>query len=380
MLRRSLKSIYLYIEKFFLKFKCKKDILFIAKHRILFNFAWAIHELLKNDERLRLWVCFNNSSLLGPKEVKRLKKAHKMRTISHTVAKYLKWDLVICPDHGSYFRKDCPRIFTGHGLASGKKLQGDHYVFGSRSLDENEDRIIYDKIFVASKFVQSKVKEYYPKFYPVIRVVGSLFVDKVVGIKERNLDLFREMKLDPSRKTVMVISTWGEHALAQKQGTVLIKKIPEITKKYNLIISFHVLNFVKKLSPRYNWKELLSGINSKNVFVLEPGADPFEILSHVDLLVTDITALGLYYPSLGRPIIYFDSPTMEYEDSLSLSRELRSISYVIKNVSSLEIDIAKAFKNFDKAQMKELSSKISSYPGQASRRYVQEIYDSLGLE
>ena len=362
------------IEDILLGCKTRKDVLLVARHRILYNYARELHEILRAETGLRLWVCFPFPQNYQAGEISRLKRADGIRTVPYAIARFFRWDLILFPGHGPGFRQDCRRIFTGHGLMAGKTVENSHYVFGYRSL--RNQKISYDRIFCASDYVKSGVRELYPRFHDHTRVVGDLFIDQLAAGREKNVALLRARGLDPARKTIMVVSTWGPDSFAEQLGPAFLDKVPSLARQYNLVIAFHLLNFSKASRIRDNWQELLRAVSTRRVCYLEPGENPFGLLAQADLLLTDNSNLGLYFPLLERPVIYYDNPDVEHAP-LSLARELRNVAHVINDVSDLETDIRTAFDNFDSSRMRALAMKISSRRGRAAQRYREEIMETL---
>jgi len=96
------------------------------------------------------------------------------------------------------------------------------------------------------------------------------------------------------------------------------------------------------------------------------------------LLITDFTSLGLFYPLLEKPIIYYNNKNVKfYKESLGL--ELMKYSYCIENLNHLSKDITKAFNTFDVDKMKELKNKIFSNVENSLFFYKKEIYNTLNL-
>ncbi len=371
------KIFYFAIDSLFI-FKKKKYVLFVVRNEIMFSYARPIYEHLNNDKRLRIYFCFPAPQDFLNENLEKLRKIHKFKTFHYPLARFLKWDLIFFPDHWPYFRRDCRQIYIGHGVGSSKKVGGESYVYGRRSCHA-DNTIIYDKIFTRSEYEHKRIEKYYPRFYSRSKVVGSLLVDEIKRFTLLKDEILRKINFSSEKKILMVVSTWGPFSFIQTKGLEFISKIPDIADKYNIIISIHHNNFEAKYSGGQNWQDLLGRIKCKNVFTILDAREPYYLLANADILLTDITSLGLYFPILERPIIFFDNENVRLEpDCLTL--ELRKVSYVIKDLANIKSDIVKAIETFSPEKMKELSSKIFSYIGSSWQRYAQEIYDSLSME
>ena len=372
-----LKQIYLAIESFILGFKKKKDIIFVVRNKLMLTYARAIYELLEEDNRLRLWICLYEPYDADDEEIKALKEKSSPRCISYFLARYFKWDLIIFPDHKPQFRADCHKIYVDHALCTGRTVDGDVYEYGNKARDRSGN-VIYNKIFVASHFVADGIKNHYPEVYPRIRVVGNLFIDKVIDSKNGEPGIFKRTDFN-NRKTIVIASSWRKISLIHNMGMELIGKLPDLAKQYNIIISIHYHNYYFRYPECLDWKDILGKINIENVYVIKPGTEPYRYLAQADLLIMDMTSLGLYFTVCGKPIIFWDNINVKYVP-VNLIDELRKAAYVVNDISNLDSIIKSALSDFDKEKMRILSNKISSYQGDSKKRIRKEIYDSLHIE
>lgn len=139
-----LKKICFTIEGWFLKFKRGKDVLFVIQNEAIFDYAFSIYQILEEEQGVRFWFCYLDRS--GFKDLKLLQKKYPLRWISYRWAEVIKWDLILMPAQGAYFRKDVPIIFSDHGLPVGKMVEGRPYMFGSGSWYE-KGGVVFQKIF-----------------------------------------------------------------------------------------------------------------------------------------------------------------------------------------------------------------------------------------
>ncbi|MCK4882483.1 MAG: CDP-glycerol glycerophosphotransferase family protein [Candidatus Omnitrophica bacterium] len=378
-MKDKLKKIYFMIERFFLGFKRKKDVLFVARNELTFDYTYIIYKHLTGDERLRVWFC-----LVSPKnflDYAQIKKKFKLRTIAYEIARKLKWDLVMLPDHGPYFRDDCPKIYVNHGISSGKSKKGEHYIYSDRARG-NDGRILYEKIFLTSNTLKEQVREHYPDFHECIAVVGSLCADEMMEVDRMAVrrDKLAGLGLSPEKKTAFIASSWGPHCLIQSEGERLIEEVNKLREEYNIILSIHLHNFhVESHYKGLDMKVLLGKLRKDNVCVLEPKQSTHLLLPFSDILLTDMTSLSLYYPLLKRPVVFYDNRDVKYALS-GLVPELREISFSVDDVSGLSSKFRKAEEEFDPAVMEEFSKKVFSFQGQAWERVSEEIHEILGLD
>ncbi len=159
----------------------------------------------------------------------------------------------------------------------------------------------------------------------------------------------------------------------------LIEKLPELAKQYNVILSIHYNNYYFSYPGCLDWKDILGEINLGNVCVIKPGTEPYHYLVQADLLIMDMTSLGLYFPVFKRPIVFWDNINVKYV-TVNLIDELRKAAYVVNDISNLDAIIDNAFSDYDEEKMIILLNKISSYQGESENRIREEIYESICLE
>jgi hypothetical protein len=375
-LRDCFKKLFFGVEGRILRLKKRKDVLFVINSENMFNQAYPLYQILADDPRIRCWFCYQKPARF--EDLKALRRQYRLRWLPYTISKKIKWDLILFPDHGGYFRKDIKKIYMGHGISGGKIVDGHPYVFGPNSLDENGE-VIYEKIFNSSEYAVSKISKCYPKFYPYIRVVGRLFVDQLLSYSEdqRKSEILR-LKFEPGKKTIMLTSTWGPDSMIQQLGLDFVHAVEALRGSYNVIVSLHFLNFIPNSFKGLKMEELFRSPMA-GVHIVPPHESGTRYLPLADLLVMDHTSLGFYYTVLQRPIIFYDNPQIRYAPN-SLIFDLREVAYRVSDLSQIGTDIDRAFANFDSSKIQSLAYKTFSYQGQAKKRYLEEILDSLGLE
>lgn len=365
------------IERAVLRNKKKKDVLIIVTNEIMFAYARPIYKKLARDGRIRPWFCFCSPYRFGRENLAKIRKGKEYRTIGLRIGRLLKWDLIIYPLHYRRFRRDCKKIYVGHSMMVGKAAGGISYKYGRHTRDKNGN-LVYNKIFVAGTHEKEMVARLYPDLYPTVRVVGSLLADRLLAFLDEKSRLLGDLGFDAKRKTVMVASTWGPHSFAQNVGKEFMESVGSLLEKYNVILSLHQCNFLAKCSPKIDWKELACGVERENFHISTNNDESISLLSVADLLVTDHTSLSLYYMLLGRPMVFYENPDVEYLDGASI-HELKKAARVIRDIDNMEQDIEEAFSSCDPEEIAKAASKVCAHQNKAWRRYKDEIYDSIGL-
>lgn len=355
-----------------LRNKKERLVLFAVRNEIMFHYAYAIYERLKSDKRLKVLFCF-----VTPEQfvnLAKVKAEYRVPGIPFFFARKIKWDLIVFPDHHYGFLPKCPKIYIGHGLSTSRIVDGDDYVFGRRAYDER-GQMIYRKIFWPSEFVAEQIQEKLPQFTPFIKVTGSLLLDAMPSLVSDREKELKRLGLDPAKKTVLIASTWREESLIQSSAMDLARELPSVLAQYNVILSIHLNNFTK---GKIEWQGYLAQVKHKNFYRIDPTEYVYPFLPLADLLVMDITSLGLFYTIFERPVVYFKQPGMSYGVGDTLG-QLEDAAYVIDDLVDLRSRIDQGFKNFDPRRMRSFTEKVFSHRGMAWQRHQEEIYDSLSL-
>lgn len=80
----------------------------------------------------------------------------------------------------------------------------------------------------------------------------------------------------------------------------------------------HIL-FCIKQHPFSKHKGEFASIQYANILMLDPDSDPYVVLKHSDVLITDYSSIYFDFLLMDRPILFFDYDREEYEKA---SREL----------------------------------------------------------
>jgi hypothetical protein len=375
MFSQSIKQALRRVEKFLLSYKHTRDVLLVVHNEVMMCEAELIDEVLAGCRQLRLWYCFVTperfTSLQGVFAERRL------RHVPYRWARWVRWDLILYPDHGPSFRRECPKILTGHGLNTGKMVNDEHYFFGHKSLDR-QHRLIYQKIFRTSLFLKEMARKFYPDFVAAVRVTGSLQADRLLAIDPDIPDVLKLRGLDPGKQTVLIASSWGEHSLIQSSAEWLLAQMKELARDYNIILTIHLNNYHAPLSGGKDWERELAALAGSGVYVTRPTENPYVLLHVADLMVTDMTSLGLYFTLFTRPIIFLDDPRIEYTPD-ALIPELKNSCYVTNDIADLSDKIRECLVAFKPEKIRTLNDKVFSYRGSSRQRCREEILESLGL-
>ena len=341
----------------------------------MYRYCKSIIEGLKNDKRLRLWICFPTPDKFDKQYFKEIQKEiqYNIINIKYRIAKYLKWDLIIYPDHGPWFRKDCKKIYISHDIWNGLYHPNKgSYRFNPKRLET------YNKIFVTSKYLQKQAAKLFPEFMSITKQVGNLLAVQLLSYTSKSDELLKKLHFNQNQKTIMVISTWRDKSFAQNVGIEFMDLLPKLLKKYNIIFSIHQNNFLPEYSPSIDWNKIMKNFKYDNFYFVRQHDDTYKFLPISDMLITDHTTLGLYYPLLSKPIIYYYNKEVKfYKDSLG--EEFMNYCYIIENLNMLCRNIENAFNVFNAESMNEFKNKVFGEVKKSLYLYKKEIYNTLNL-
>ncbi len=91
-----------------------------------------------------------------------------------------------------------------------------------------------------------------------------------------------------------------------------IERLCEFVKHENIFLCV-------KLHPKSQLQDRFQALNSENILVVDPQADPYGILKLTDVLISDYSSVCYDFMLTGKPILFFP---YDYKEYLEESREL----------------------------------------------------------
>ena len=235
-------------------------------------------------------------------------------------------------------------------------------------------------MFFPSDYLITELSLEIPKLKPILRSVGNIALDEMLNSPDNKVEDFLNLKLDINRKTLLMVSTWGDDSLLSTQGDNFLERALELSSIYNVILSLHPNCYNKKSTDGKRWPHLLEQCKkTKNMYVVPPAGNIFHLMKYIDLYVADKTSLSLYFSILEKPMVLINNPGMAF-NKVSPTHLIREITPLLDDVNEFTSDfIENVISNFNQAEYSELSQRICSYKGQSLTRHKIEIYELLGL-
>ena len=368
-----------FLQKLIFLRKTRKEILLICNGPVMAQHLGQVLDIFKNDLRLNFSYleCFSINEI--PNSSANISKQLKTRRTSSRRALLKNWDLIIVADHtmpSLIDSQDCPTIYMGHGLETGKFVDNESYKLGSRSIKEDGE-CRYSSFLVASNYIvenQTRNKAPFPK---LMFVSGDPVVDDLLNRQEKRESIRHKLGIKENQIAVYVMSTWGPNCLWQTIGDEILVRIKDLQSEYRFFLGAHPNEFRPRNDGGRSWGLHLQKQNG--FIVVDPTQDWKDYLTACDVIVGDHTSHMLYGALLSRPLVFMNLDKNLIEEG-SLPSRLMQISPKLKDdASNLGSSILDAIENYPAHERNAIHKDIVSHPGRSHDRIRTHIYNTLHL-
>jgi len=236
----------------------------------------------------------------------------------------------------------------------------------------------YDEVWVSSPYMQKIYKE---KFGVTAKTVATGYArtDKLVNNTYSNVR--KKYGLPKDKKIIMIAPTWKHNdpdrnllpfGMQEKELVTYLKGLAKETNSF-VVFRAHMLS-----------GNLLGSESNKSIRAMSSNQypDTEELLSEVDILVTDWSSLAYDFMVLDRPVIFIDTkPPFQGEDIIRRSNPAGRFGEVIKEKDEFDKVIKRYLKNpnlYLSKQAKNISSmKRMAYGSKADGRATERYYKRL---
>ncbi len=133
----------------------------------------------------------------------------------------------------------------------------------------------------------------------------------LISTKQEQRTLEKVRALKPNKRLVLYMPTFRESEI--KFFDVMdLKRFEQYLKKKNMV-------FLVKLHPKSKLYAKFSAMEGENILITDPSEDPYPLLKHVELLITDYSSIYFDFLLTGKPILFFAYDLSEYRKD---SREM----------------------------------------------------------
>lgn len=279
-----------------------KKLLFYAESPVkLAIFKPLLRELAK-DARIELYFAGKLRGDIGSKGMADLLGLDGVRTIRRGWSTLHRFDLWVTADYeiwAPYENAMLPasrvpklQMFHGASVRNGavapKMKRFDHwFVIGP----------YMERALVSNGYVRADD--------PGLHRVGMPKTDRLLDGSLDRAAITKALRIDPSRKTVMLAPTWMKPSPLDEYGDALLEGLAN--GPWNLLIKLHD----KFFDPRFNvtdWNAKLAPFDARpNVRVVRD-YDAVPAMFASDLLISDVSSIANEFALLDRPLVYLRVP------------------------------------------------------------------------
>lgn len=356
----------------------KRRVLLLANNEMLARFAGDLAEQLVQDDRLKLY--FSRPPLVD----RRVSTAAVVATAGLPYVGFLealltRWDLIINPDHfpSALFHPGIPKIFSAHGLFTGKRVRGALYEYGHRARRWN-GRPVYQRILASGPIERRCALHFAPLLARTIAVTGSVQVDGLLKLNRRRDTVRETLGIPAGQKTLIVMSSWGPNCLLQRDGERVLSHVQALADEYTVFLAAHRNNFFRGKSGKRNWQRFRSELATSGVRVLDSRDDWWQYLVAADIAVCDFTSLSLYFAQCVRPMVFVSIREADFFPGSPLM-QVYEISPKLTDPCRLRGVLAHAEQHYPLDELRRIAEQTVSFRGDAANRIRATVAETLGL-
>jgi hypothetical protein len=219
------------------------------------------------------------------------------------------------------------------------KLISLQYGLAKERHNYGEWRALADMNLMYGKYSADIVSHYAPSY-----AVGNLKFDdwkQYLKLYPNKSKVSKELKLDPSKPTLLYMPTWGELG----SFDALLKPIAKLQSKYNIVLKMHHNNDAK--TPEW----LISAKREKLAHIYDGSADQLKLLCAADLIISDFSGAIFDGMFAKKPILLYQENSntkvgVQKFDLASLEFARRDeIGHVCEHVNDFEGSIEYALSH-----------------------------------
>lgn len=272
-----------------------------------------------------------NFYLYCPYDSKRLSSFIKKEKITRLNMTYglitsLYFDLIASPDY--YYRDKrqnmIPYFYLNHGTHLIARNNGNDTYAYSVMMPKTRPTLLFE----ANKEIAKAMQNEADKFGTKILWTGLNRFEKFFETFNE-ADFIRNKNLDPNKKTLLIISSWGlESIFSHYKFNDIINSIEKCLVSYNVIISLHP-RFIAENADLY---AKLTKLKLKGCFFREPEEDWLDFMKIASVIFSDYSSLTEIAIAMRKKLILssYDKNTIWNKSLLSRSMQYLPILSDIK--------------------------------------------------
>lgn len=352
--------------------KIKKNVLFLVKNPLMLYTASYLYGELDKDPEIRPWICFTHPERFRREMFDAVWKNY--RTVPYMAAQWWPWDLALYPDHDRSLPPWVKKVYLRHGVSFQKRFDGELYHAARFTFRRNGD-YKYFFAFADSEWTKDMIVREHPRLRDRIRVAGSLQLYQNLILKRDRQSVFREWGLDPDRKTVVFLSTWGD-SLMKYFAEDLLEALPRLIGRYNVVVSSHPKTAepndggylaVTEKFKKADWRHYR--------FIYDHSWR--ELLGESDLIVSDHTSAVCCFLPFMRHMVFVDVPGKVLVEGGGAA-QLKRIARVVPNLDGIDRVIEEVMLEDRKQDFERLVPVILGPYESALQGHIKEIRSAIG--
>jgi CDP-glycerol glycerophosphotransferase (TagB/SpsB family) len=263
----------------------------------------------------------------------------------------------------------------------------------------------FNVLFLLGPLMRSLYEEFsrdHPDIARDIRTfnVGYPRTDNLLRRAPHRESILKELRLDPSFRTVIYAPAWDVGSSLRTYGTEVVEKLLDVPE-INVIVKLHPVLLVPPNSQNYihytdgiDWPDRFRALEKENArlrYVEE--AEVSSYFGACDAMVADFSTIALEFMLLDRPVVYIDCPGFfeshlkryGYDPALMKSDDRfnagRNCGVVVDGLSDLARAVKRSLDYPDELSYKrrDMTKLLLYNPGHASEVAADTVMELLGL-
>ncbi|AXE85984.1 hypothetical protein [Streptomyces sp. Go-475] len=296
------------------------------------------------------------------------------------------FDLALAASHGSLHELQSPVIVLPHGAGHNKitpagrpgRPAAQRGVYGlSRQRLVRDGAVVPEVIVLAHHEELTRLGRECPEALPAAEVVGDPCFDRIAASLPSRA-LYRDaLGAKAGQRLVLVCSTWGPDSLLGQGWEVLERLVGELPREEFRVVALlhpHVWN------AHGDWqvRAWLAGLARSGLTLVSPYGDWTGAVVAADYIVGDHGSVSLYGAMTGVPVLMAGRADAEVDPGSPLA-ELMSFAPRLRENRSLRAQLKRASAAWRSQRYERVAARISSEPGQFSRKMRALLYRKLRL-
>ncbi|MFH0943850.1 MAG: CDP-glycerol glycerophosphotransferase family protein [Planctomycetota bacterium] len=345
----------------------RKRLLFFAKCPMNFVLFEPVYGKIADHEQLEFHFTGKYQGHKDPALVYKTFDLRGGRLVRNSSARWRRYDVYLSPDFRLAGRRAKVAVHMFHG-------------FSLRNFAIQKRALRFDRLFLIGPYMKRRFVEAGLMEEGDVRMeeVGMPKLDPLVNGRYERDRLLEELRLDPSRKTVLFAPTWIEGGCLDQQGREIVQRLRQLD--VNTLIKLHDNSFDLR-KQKTDWARVLPPILGERQRLVR-GFDSNPYLAASDLLISDASSVANEFLVLDRPLIFFRLEHLEDDwPATDLGTWGTRTGDHIEDAAELLDAVPRALEQPDRlSELRQEAARDFFYaPGTAAERAAERLLEYAGL-